>query len=103
MLMGRAAARFSRVEPRPHARDLVSGLLAGLARANCWNTPSTLARPIRAVCSTCTWTLLAPLDHPRAHDVSSLSDAFALPGSVLTCGYLDRPWTSSSPQGLLSR
>ena len=35
-LMGRIAARFSRVEPRRHARDLVSGLLAGLGRANCW-------------------------------------------------------------------
>jgi SRSO17 transposase len=36
-LMGRIAARFSRVEPRRHARDLVSGLLAGLGRANCWS------------------------------------------------------------------
>jgi SRSO17 transposase len=35
-LMGRIAARFSRVEPRRHARDLVTGLLAGLGRANCW-------------------------------------------------------------------
>jgi SRSO17 transposase len=35
-LMDRIASRFSRVEPRRHARDLVSGLLAGLGRVNCW-------------------------------------------------------------------
>ena len=34
--MGRIAARFTWVEPRRHARDLVSGLLAGLGRTNCW-------------------------------------------------------------------
>ena len=34
--MGRIAARFTWVEPRRHARDLVWRLLAGLGRANCW-------------------------------------------------------------------
>ena len=34
--MARIAPRFSRVEPRRHARDLVLGMLAGLARTNCW-------------------------------------------------------------------
>jgi SRSO17 transposase len=35
-LMGTVASRFSRAEPRRHARDLIAGLLAGLPRANCW-------------------------------------------------------------------
>ena len=34
--MDRVAPRFSRVEPRRHARELVLGLLAGLPRSNCW-------------------------------------------------------------------
>lgn len=34
--MGRIASRFARVEPRRHAREFVTGLLAGLPRKNCW-------------------------------------------------------------------
>jgi len=36
VLMGRIASRFARVEPRRHAREFVTGLLAGLPRKNCW-------------------------------------------------------------------
>ena len=35
-LMGRIAGRFTRVEPRRHARDLVLGLLSDLPGKNCW-------------------------------------------------------------------
>jgi SRSO17 transposase len=35
-LMGRVAGRFARVEPRRHARDLVTGLLSDLPAKNCW-------------------------------------------------------------------
>jgi SRSO17 transposase len=35
-LMGRVAARFSRVEPRRRAGAFLLGLLAGLPRVNCW-------------------------------------------------------------------
>jgi SRSO17 transposase len=35
-LLGRIAGRFTRVEPRRHARALVRGLLADLPRKNCW-------------------------------------------------------------------
>jgi hypothetical protein len=35
-LMGRTAGRFARVEPRRHARDLVTGMLSGLPVKNCW-------------------------------------------------------------------
>lgn len=34
--MGRISTRFARAEPRRHAREFVSGLLAGLPRKNCW-------------------------------------------------------------------
>ena len=34
--MGRIASRFSRVEPRRRARQLVLGLLSDLPRKNCW-------------------------------------------------------------------
>lgn len=34
--MDRVASRFARVEPRRHAREFVTGLLAGLPRKNCW-------------------------------------------------------------------
>jgi SRSO17 transposase len=34
--MARIAGRFSRVEPRRHARDLVLGLLSDLPSKNCW-------------------------------------------------------------------
>jgi len=35
-LMSRVAGRFSRVEPRRHARDLVLGLMSDLPGKNCW-------------------------------------------------------------------
>ena len=35
-LMGRIAGRFTRVEPRRHARDLVAGLMSDLPGKNCW-------------------------------------------------------------------
>lgn len=35
-LLGRIAGRFTRVEPRRHAKAFVLGLLAGLPRVNCW-------------------------------------------------------------------
>ena len=35
-LMGRIAGRFTRVEPRRHARDLVLGLMSDLPGKNCW-------------------------------------------------------------------
>ena len=34
--MGRIAGRFSRVEPRRRARQLVLGVLSDLPRKNCW-------------------------------------------------------------------
>ncbi len=36
-LMGRIAARFTRVEPRRRVRDLVLGLLSDQPRKNCWS------------------------------------------------------------------
>lgn len=35
-LFAQVAGRFPRVEPRRHARVMVRGMLAGLARVNCW-------------------------------------------------------------------
>jgi SRSO17 transposase len=35
-LMGRIAGRFTRVEPRRHARDLALGLMSDLPGKNCW-------------------------------------------------------------------
>jgi hypothetical protein len=35
-LVARIAPRFSRVEPRRHARELLPGLIAELPRLNCW-------------------------------------------------------------------
>ncbi len=35
-LMSRIAERFTRVEPRRRARQLVLGLLSDLPRKNCW-------------------------------------------------------------------
>jgi SRSO17 transposase len=35
-LIGRIGSRFSRVEPRRRARSFLLGLMAGLARTNCW-------------------------------------------------------------------
>jgi SRSO17 transposase len=35
-VMSRIAPRFARVEPRRRVRGFLTGLLAGLPRANCW-------------------------------------------------------------------
>jgi hypothetical protein len=36
-VLGKAAGRFARVEPRAAARAFVTGLLCGVERKNCWS------------------------------------------------------------------
>lgn len=36
VLMSQVAARFARVESYRHACDLVTGLMSGVGRKNCW-------------------------------------------------------------------
>lgn len=43
--MGLLAPRFTRVEPRRHARSMLLGLLAGLPRANCWTIAEHAGQP----------------------------------------------------------
>ena len=52
-LMSRIAGRFTRVEPRRRARQLVLGLLSDLPRKNCWTIAEWAEKPARTACSIC--------------------------------------------------
>jgi SRSO17 transposase len=81
-LLGRAAARFGRVEPRRRARAFVLGLLSDLPRKNCWTlaehagdaTPDGMQHLLaRAV-----WDEDGVRDDVRAYVVEQLGDPQAV-------------------------
>lgn len=81
-LMGRVAGRFTRVEPRRHARDLVLGLMSDLPGKNCWTiaehaghaTPAGLQHLLaRAV-----WDADGVRDDLRGYVIEHLGDAGAV-------------------------
>jgi SRSO17 transposase len=75
--------RFARVEPRATAKDLVTGLLSGVERKNCWwlaeaaghGTPDAMQRLLR----TAKWDADAVRDDVRSYVVEHLGH----PGGVL--------------------
>ena len=79
----RIAARFARVEPRTTAKDLVTGLLSGVGRKNCWwlaehaghGTPDKLQRLLR----TAKWDADDVRDDVRAY----VADELGHPDGVL--------------------
>jgi SRSO17 transposase len=81
-LMGRAAGRFARVEPRRRARVFVLGLLSGLARKNCWTiaeqagdaTPDGMQHLLAAA----RWDAGAVRDDVRAYVIEHLGSAGAV-------------------------
>jgi SRSO17 transposase len=78
-MMGRIAPRFARVEPRRHARDLVTGMLAGLGRANCWTIAEHVGheRPggLQHLLSSARWDAEAVRDDLRGYVVQRLAPA----------------------------
>jgi SRSO17 transposase len=74
--LGRIAGRFTRVEPRATAKDLVTGLLSGVERKNCWwlaeaaghGTPDAMQRLLR----TAKWDADAVRDDVRSYVVEHL-------------------------------
>ncbi|MGL5865230.1 MAG: IS701 family transposase, partial [Dermatophilaceae bacterium] len=80
-LMARIAPRFARVEPRRHARDLMSGVLAGLSRANCWTIAEHTGheRPgwLQHLLSGARWDADAARDDLRGYVVDRLAPADA--------------------------
>jgi SRSO17 transposase len=81
-VMARIAGRFTRVEPRRTARALVTGLLAGLPRMNCWTlaehagdtTPDKMQNLLSRAC----WDADAVRDDVRELAVDYLGDAEAM-------------------------
>ena len=81
--LARIAGRFARVEPRATAKALVTGLLSGIGRKNCWwlaeqaghETPDRLQRLLRKA----RWDADAVRDDVRAYVGEHLGD----PGAVL--------------------
>lgn len=75
--MARIAPRFSRVEPRRHARDLMTGMLAGLGRANCWTIAEHLGheRPgrLQHLLAAARWDADAVRDDLRGYVVEHLA------------------------------
>lgn len=80
--MARVAPRFRRVEPRRHARDLLSGMLAGLSRTNCWTVAEHVgdARPggLQHLLAAAVWDADLVRDDLREYVVEHLGDLGAV-------------------------
>ncbi|MGW1811848.1 IS701 family transposase [Streptomyces sp. NPDC002078] len=77
-LIGRIAGRFSRVEPRRRARQLVLGLLADLPRKNCWTIAEhigdTTPDGLQHLLGRARWDADLVRDDLRAYVVEHLAD-----------------------------
>jgi SRSO17 transposase len=99
--LARIAGRFARVEPRAAAKDLVTGLLSGVGRKNCWwlaehaghGTPDKLQRLLR----TAKWDADAVRDDVRAYVAGHLGhpDGVLIPDET---GFLKKGTTSVGVQ-----
>jgi SRSO17 transposase len=90
-MMLRIGGRFGRVEPRRRARAFVLGLLAGLARKNCWTIAEQAgeATPdgMQYLLERARWDADGVRDDVRGYVVEHLGDA----GAVLVVD-LCRSW-----------
>ena len=80
--MGRIAGRFTRVEPRRHARDLVLGLMSDLPGKNCWTVAEYAghATPdgLQHLLARAAWDADGVRDDLRGYVIEYLGDADAV-------------------------
>jgi SRSO17 transposase len=81
-LMGRIAGRFTRVEPRRHARDLVLGLLSDLPGKNCWTIAEHAGHagpgPLQHLLARAAWDADGVRDDLRGYVTGHLGDEDAV-------------------------